>query len=145
MVRQNAKHYGVKCLYDEGVPMTVSQITDVTDYSHEYQRERLREAKKNDEIEGAKLDPVTACSVRGQTIVLTSDFQGMMDDLKTADKALADRAKRDVTHGDINGLQKFIKRHATSTYTIEYRWKFWYPTATPPAGASPSPAAPAAD
>ena len=124
--------------------MTVHQVATATGYSHDYMRKRLREALDNDEIEGAKTDQVIACSVRGGTVVLTASFDGMMDSLRDASDDLADKAETEVTYGDVDELQKFIKRYASATYQIERRWEFWYPT-TPPAGASSSPAATADD
>ena len=125
--------------------MTVHQVATATRYSHDYMRKRLREALDNDEIEGAKLDPVIACNIHGGRIILRSNFSGMMEDLEAISHPLATRARTQVVPGDVPGLQKFIKRHASATYQIESRWRFWYPTSTPPGKSSSSPAASADD
>ena len=122
--------------------MTVHQVATATGYSHDYMRKRLREALDNDEIEGAKVDQVIACNIRGGTVVLTASREGMLDSLEEISKSLADRARSETS--GVEDLQAFIRRHATSTYQIERRWKFWYPT-TRLASASSSSAAAADD
>lgn len=69
----------------------------------------------------------------------------MMDSLRDASDDLANKAEVEVTYENVEELQKFIKRHASSTYTIERRWEFWYPTSSAPAGASSGAAATAGD
>ena len=136
MKKPNAKHRGVRRIAKTGVPMTVHQIATKTGYSHDYMRKRLREAYNNGEIEGAKTDPIIACTVHGKTIVLTASFDGMMDALEDASPPLAKKARSQVAHGNVPELQKFIKRHAAATYQIGRRWQFWYTTPSPAGGSS---------
>lgn len=143
MVQPTVDEYATYCLYKHAVPMTVAEIAADIGYSHGYTREALRDLRSRGEIEGAKTDPVIACNVHGDTIVITSNFDGMMDNLESASASLAKKARSQVTYGNVSELQKFIKRHAAATYQIERRWEFWYPTPSP-AGGSTSPPASAA-
>jgi hypothetical protein len=124
------------CLYKHAVPMTVHEIATEIGYSHGYTREALREHRADDVIEGTKTDPVIACSVHGETVVLTSSYKGMIDSLEEASEDLAEKAKAEIPTGNVEKLQAYIRRHAESTFEIERRWEFWYPTATPPTGTS---------
>ena len=138
MVRATVEEYATYSLYKHAVPMTVAEVASDISYSHGYTREALRDLWSRGEIEGAKTDPVIACNVHGDSIVLTSNFDGMMDDLEDASAPLAKKARSQVAYGNVPELQKFIKRHAAATYQIERRWKFWYSTPSLTGGSTSS-------
>ena len=139
--KPTVEEFAVYSLYKHSRRMTVAEIRTDIGYSHGYTREALRDLRRRGVIKGEKSDPVVASNIHGGTVVHTADFQGMMDDLDALPTNIADRARAQVTKGDVPGLQRFIKKHASATYQIERRWKFWYPGVMAASSASPSPAA----
>ena len=139
--KPTVEEFAVYSLYNHGRRMTVAEVRTDIEYSHGYTREALRDLRRRGVIKGAKTDPVIASNVHGGTVVHTSSFQGMMDDLDALPTNIADQARAQVAKGDVPGLQRFIRNHAGATYQIERRWKFWYPSQATSSGSSQSPSA----
>ncbi|WP_147465009.1 hypothetical protein [Halococcus sp. IIIV-5B] len=110
-------------------------------YSHAYTRKGLKGLLRRGFINGQKTTPIIGCSVNGQIVVLTSDYQGMIDVLRRISPPLAAKARAATV--TVQQLHDFIKNHAQGTFILERRWLFWHPSAVPssgtPSSASASP------
>jgi hypothetical protein len=100
---------------------TVHELATETDFSHSHTREVAKDLLANGTISGTKTKPIIGCNVRGTTMVLTSNRDGMLRKLEIAAPEHLSRA-RSLTIPDLHDL---IKRIADSIGLFARRWEFW--------------------
>lgn len=100
---------------------TVHELATETDFNHSHTREVAKDLLANGTISGTKTKPIIGCNVRGTTIVLTSNRDGMLRKLEIAAPEHLSRA-RSLSIPDLHDL---IKRIADSMGLFARRWEFW--------------------
>lgn len=101
---------------------TIHEIATAIGYSHGYVRQKAKEMRQNGRINGTKGDVIPGYIINGNTVVLTSDKQQIINALR----AYAPQAVPPVQSMSISEAHKHIRNNvADATFAASRRWEFW--------------------